>query len=132
MEFRIRSGKNFEFPFFVVVVVIGFIQREQLHKQTQNKNAFYQASVTNADCIICTENYPYEGRNYDFEHDKFSRAYGENFFSFRHLTMDNTLQPIFTRTILPLLKSIQQTISLGKICMFLRYDTIKSLLLLNF
>ena len=108
MEFRNGSGKKIDIPFFVVR---GFMQSEQLHQQTHNNDAFYQASVTDADCIMGTENYPNEGRKSDFEHDKVSQAYGEKFSSFRHLTMDNPLQPTFTRTILPLLKSIQQTIN---------------------
>ena len=33
----------------------------------------------------------------DYEHDRFSQAYGEIFSCFRHLTGDKTLQPYITR-----------------------------------
>ena len=53
--------------------------------------------MVNAQCIIGIEKIPGAGINCNYAIEKYSEAYGEIAFCFRHLTKDNLLQPYFSQ-----------------------------------
>ena len=58
-------------------VLLGFIEREQFHQQTENIDTLRQPSVANTHCVIGTEKYPDVRIDCNLEHGRFSQAYGD-------------------------------------------------------
>ena len=73
------------------------MQRDQFNQQHQNNYNFCKSSVVKAQCIIGSEKFLHAGINCNYAIDKYSHAYGETVFSFRHLSKDNILQPYITK-----------------------------------
>ena len=46
------------------------MQREHFHQKTENKDTFYQLSVTNAKCVVSCEKYPDVELSCDYQHEK--------------------------------------------------------------
>ena len=74
-------------------VFTGFHQRDRQDSQNLNNDIFYRPPVTNAQCIIGTENYPDSGVILHYNDDDYSQAYGQIKEVFRALTKDDILQP---------------------------------------
>ena len=69
------------------------MQREQFHRTTQNNEGFYQPTVKKAQCFETTETPSNVGKNYDYERDKLTQAYGKIVSCFSLLTKHNTFEP---------------------------------------
>ena len=88
MVFELGVGSKVNVP---LNIIIGIQQRDLLISQLQNIDNFFRPRVRNAHCFIGTEKYTEVGLNCDYPHDEYSRACGEIFSYFEHLTKDNIL-----------------------------------------
>ena len=73
MEFQNGSRKMLMLQY----VLLGFKEKEQFHQQTENIDTLCQPSVAKAYCVTGTEKNPEVRISCDFEHGRFSQAYGE-------------------------------------------------------
>ena len=92
--FVLGVGDGIVIPIYVIV---GFMQRDQFNQQHQNKDTFYRPNVVNSQCFIRSEKLPNAGIYCIYAIDRYSQAYGEIVFCFRHLAKDNFLQAYNTQ-----------------------------------
>ena len=83
-----KSGEST--PTFVIV---GFQARNKIDSQTHDNATFDRLSLSNAVCKIGSEKYPHDGRECDYDRDKYNQAYSEieNFYHLKSVT--NILNP---------------------------------------
>ena len=71
-NFELGSQENLNVP---VWIILGFQQRDRQDSQNFNKDTYCRLLVTNAQCIIGTENYPDSGKILNFDNDHYSQGY---------------------------------------------------------
>ena len=71
-----------------IYVMVGFLQRHQLHQRQRNNDTVYRPTVVNAQCKISIEKYSDEGMNCTYVIDKNSKARGKIVSCFRPLAKD--------------------------------------------
>ena len=74
-------------------IIIGFQQQDRQNSQNENNDTFCRPSVTSAQCIIGTENYPDSGILLNCDDDDYNQGYGQIKEAFRALTKHDILQP---------------------------------------
>ena len=89
-NFELGTQEGANVPIFKI---IGFQQKERQNSQNLKKDTFHRLSVTSAECIIGTENYPDSASFLKFDDDEYSRVYSQNNEASRALTKDDILNP---------------------------------------
>ena len=88
--FELGSQEGIKFPIWNIV---RFQQRDGQDSQIFNNDTFYRFPVTNAQCIIGTEQYPDNSILLNFDDYIYSQGYGQIKDAFRALTKDDVLEP---------------------------------------
>ena len=93
-SFELRVGFSIDVP---VILIVGFMQRDQFNQQHQNNDTFYRPSVVQDQIFIGSEKYQDAGISCNNAMDKFFQAFEEIATCFRHLAKDDILHPCFTQ-----------------------------------
>ena len=88
--FELGAQEGVNVPIWIFVA---FQQSAKQNDQNLNKDTFFGAPVTSAQCIIGTEKYPDSAILLHYEDDDYSQGYGQIKEAFKALTKDDILQP---------------------------------------
>ena len=72
--FELGNSNNESCPIFVIV---GFQARNKIDSQIHNNATFDKLPISNAVCKIGSEKYPDDGKQSDYDRDKYDQAYSE-------------------------------------------------------
>ena len=89
-NFELKTQEGINFPIWII---IGFQQQDRQNSQNENNDTFCRPSVTSAQCIIGTKEYPDSSNLLNYNDDDYNQGYGQIKEAFRALTKDNILQP---------------------------------------